>query len=237
LRVAAVTTFYPTAWDIYAKEGVRTFLKHWQIPLFAYYEGVKQPDFQHERLRWKSIDDVEDRRVFRGRYKNESLKDYRRKVVTYCHKVFAMTEPEIRDGLDILIWLDSDVHTFRPVDDEALSLFCPGGGEVASYLGRSWTHSETGWLAFNLYYHGGRFLDDLRAMYTSGEIVKQRQQHDCQAFDMTRELYQRDGHAFKNLSDGAVVSGVFDKVSPLRNYMRHHKGDRKFKLPQQPVYG
>jgi hypothetical protein len=237
LRCAAVTTFYPTSWEIYAGEGVRTFLKHWQIPLFAYYEGAEPPDMRHERLHWKSLDAVEDRRTFLAHHKNESLKDYRRKVVTYCHKVFAMTEPELRNGIDCLIWLDADVHTFRPVDDDALSLFCPGEGEVASYLGRNWTHSETGWLAFNMHCDGGPFLDDFRAMYTSGEIVRQPQQHDCQAFDITRARYQRRGHAFKNLSEGAVVSGVFDKVSPLRNYMRHHKGDRKYGLPKQPKYG
>jgi len=145
---------------------------------------------------------------------------YRHQARRFCFKAFAMTRPDIRDT-DWLVWLDADVRMHNDPDWQALF----NHRVDVCYLGRSeWDHSETGFLVFNMRRRGGDALDAIRAMYTSRSIFYEQQWHDAWIFDLVRE---RLGLTCHNLSPDAKGLDAWE-ASPLADWSRHLKGNRKF---------
>jgi hypothetical protein len=146
----------------------------------------------------------------------DESKDYRYKAKTFSHKVFAITNPP---DVKWWIWLDADVITEHPVDEEWLKTVCPEDATL-SYLGRKdWRHSECGWVAYNLE-KARPFLEEFRRIYTSGEIYTFPEWHDSYIFDRVRERIPGNYH---NLSEGISGMHPWDE-SPLGEKMRHLKG-------------
>jgi hypothetical protein len=232
-KYAVVTTFSPKGYELYGKRFIDTFASFWpaDVPLYIYYEGEKPGDASN-RAEWIPLEDDADRTIFLANNKDkpEKVWDYRYRIATYCHKVFAYTAAP-RDS-EWLIWLDSDIETFNPVTPELLHR-CMPDGFVASYLGRPWfRHSETGFIAFRLDDDGNRFLDHIREFYTTGSIRRLLEWHDCAVFDFIRRLYERDEKRFCNLSAAAQGLKVFEQ-SALGEVMRHHKGP----MAKSEIYG
>lgn len=240
MSIAVVTTFSPLGYEVYGRRMIESFAKFWpaDVKLYAYYEGRKKPDDASERAIWKSLSQDLDRKKFMTKYNDHPI-DYRRKPVKFCHKVFAVTAAP-RDT-DWLIWLDGDVETTAPVTHEFL---CGDRGKgnmystdgllpdhvIAVYLGRRWwQHSECGFVAYNLdaLGLGQEFLDDMRKIYTSGDITRMSQQHDCMAFDTLR--LSRMGRGYQFLDLGASHKGPGLDVmphTPLGAVMTHYKGPK-----------
>jgi uncharacterized Rossmann fold enzyme len=68
-------------------------------------------------------------------------------------------------------------------------------------------------------------------MYTTGEITEvesyrgKKQQHDCAAFDLLREAYERENHVFHDLGAGHKGPDLDVMAhTPLANVMYHYKG-------------
>jgi uncharacterized Rossmann fold enzyme len=230
--VAVVTSFSPVGYELYGRRMVETFEKFWpaDIKLYVYYEGEK-PEAASDRAEWISLDKDEDRAAFMAAFKDHP-KDYNLQPVKFSHKVFAVTSAPRET--DWLIWLDGDIETTAPVSHAFLKSMYPDD-VVAAYMGREWwNHTETGFVAYRLDEVGKQFLDDLRLMYTTGEITEvesyrgKKQQHDCAAFDLLREAYEKQGHDFHDL--GADHQGPDLDVmayTPLTSVMYHYKGKRK----------
>lgn len=223
-KYAVVTTFSPKGYEVYGRRFIDTFQRHWpgNVPLYVYYEGALPADAA-SRATWLNLNDDQDRAKFleENQDKPEPQWNYRFRIATYSHKVFAYTGAP-RES-EWLIWLDSDVEAIKPVEPALLHAVCPEG-VVASYLGRKqFRHSETGFLAFRLNKAGNQFLDDIRRFYVDGHVKTLLEWHDCMVFDYVRRLWEREGARFHNLSAGTVGLRVFEQT-PLGEAMRHHKG-------------
>lgn len=233
MSTAVVTTFSPKGYGVYGKRMIDSFAEHWpaDVPLFVFYEGAK-PEDANPRAIWCQLDSDKDRAAFLAVHKDEGGPkiDYRFLVATYSHKVFAYTA--VPHTGDWLIWLDGDIETFAPVTHDLLKHVQPDG-MLGSYLGRPWfRHSETGFLCFRLDDTGKAFLRDVRSVYTSGEVKKLPEWHDCMVFDRVRKLYERKGYRFLNLSKDCNGLAVFEQTV-LGKVMRHNKGP----AGKQKAYG
>lgn len=147
--------------------------------------------------------------------------NYRYQAARFAWKVFAMTMPQLQEGVDWLVWLDADVEVVAKPDWDAV---LKEDADVC-YLGRpNWDHSETGFLAWNMRGRGAEALRELRRTYISGEVFLEKQWHDAWLFDRVRERMDLVGH---NLSPTCYGLDAWD-VSPLAKWSVHHKGNRKF---------
>ncbi len=227
--ISVVTTFSQKGYDVYGRRMVESFAAYWpkDIPFYVYHEGEKPADAS-ERAIWKPLDDDIDRQKFIVEHIDTNPRDYRTCAVRFCHKVFAMTGAP-RD-CDHLIYIDGDCETFAPVSMEMVASVCAGREQVGSYLARHyWNHTETGFLSFQINNGGDDFLDAFRAVYTSKELFKLSELHDCMAFDLVRRRFERQGRRFKNLCPTARGLDVFEH-SPLKDFITHNKGPaRKLK--------
>lgn len=221
MRHACVTTFSNKGFETYGRKFLETYVKHWNVPLWVYYENPK-PDFEHELVTWLPLDIDEERADFIKRHGKRPAKTYRHEIARFSHKIFALTDPKRLDTVDTdwWIWLDADIETIAPVDDAFLSLVCPDAFR-GSYLGRKdWDHSECGFVSYNMRNGGRGTLDRFRQIYVSDEILKFDQWHDSFIFDQIRQGW------WYNLSSGIAGRDVFDSCL-LSTKLVHKKGNRK----------
>lgn len=122
---------------------------------------------------------------------------------------------------DVLIWLDADVETVRPIGQiDILGLL--GKAEVA-FLSREPQHSEIGFWAVRLNARTRAFLADMAAIYTTGEVFGLPEWHSAFVWDVAR---RRAGLQERNLCRRGARGHVWP-MSPLARWMRHDKGPRK----------
>lgn len=231
MKYSVVTTFSPRGYEVYGRRMLRTFTQWWpdDVDLYVFYEG-ERPSDATDRAMWISLDKDQDRAEFirtHNEPKQERVSNwqdyYTQCVVTYCHKVFAMTSVPVEKGR--LFWIDGDTETIDFVTHDYLASLLPVG-YICSFLDRPYKHTETGFLGFNLNEKWGRnFLRDLRRVYTSDDIMKLPEKHDCAAFDYVRAMYEEAAFKFYNLCPGAKGLDVFSQ-SPLHKVFRHNKGPR-----------
>lgn len=231
-----VTTFSPKGYEVYGKRMIETFAEFWpaDVPLYVFYEGEKPSD-ANERAIWRSLDEDKDRARFMSEHTDTEPKDYRKCAVKFSHKVWAMTAAPREETL---AWLDGDCETFAPVTHDMIRAVSADPGQVGSFLARPYhRHTETGFWSVRMNNEGGHFLDEMRRVYTSGDIFALPEWHDCMAFDHVRRKFERAGHRFKNLCPGAQGLGVFEQ-SRLKDFIRHNKGpEAKFRVYGNDMMG
>lgn len=229
MNTIAVTTFSPRGYQLYGKRFVESFLKHWDIPLKVWVEeaiGRKHPRLE-QRMLWcdpayKRFLHEYDQDAFRGHdgFPNGQL-------IRFCHKVFAMTGDQGEEW-DRLIWLDADVETIAPVNQDAIEELCPSDVDVC-YLGRShlkvgWP--ETGFLCFQGEL-GKHLLWNMRELYVSGQVVElpRNYWHDAAAFEVFRKKLKGRLKEFNLSATVRPEDGLH--VWPhtlLARFMTHQKG-------------
>lgn len=235
--ISVVTTFSPKGYKVYGRKMLESFAECWpaDVKLYAFYEGEK-PEDASDRATWLSLDDDADRTRFMSTHtdKEETVGDYRFRVVRYSHKVWAQTGAP-RDGR-YLVWIDADCVFNNAVSPDLLKEILPPEGKAASYLGRPYhRHTETGFIAYDLNAGGAEMLDEMRRMYTSGDVCNLSEWHDCMVFDYVRRKMERAGYRFHNLCPDAHGLNVFEQ-SPLAKIVRHNKGpERKERAYGDPM--
>lgn len=122
---------------------------------------------------------------------------------------------------EVLVWLDADVVTYRPVPDDFVERLL--GGYDLCYLGRTNMHSEIGFWAVRLNRRTRAFLAALAALYRTDEVFKLREWHSAFAFDYVRS--KSDELRALNLTPRGMGHVWFQ--SPLAQYTDHLKGDRR----------
>ncbi len=126
-----------------------------------------------------------------------------------------------------------------------------GEETFVAYFGREFTHTETGFLGFDLSRpNAAEFFDTVQRIYLSGEVFRLREWHDCEVFDVARTVLTAQGRiTARNISPGGTIHPIANSV--LGEYIDHLKGferkkagisparDRKFfrghRLPPQPA--
>lgn len=246
MKIAVCTTFNNETFDICAAEMLQSFAEHWPKDIKMYIQLDEQPEdtFNHLNNQIVSImgegrvfiagkwDD--DQKAFMERWKEHQPRNYLDDVVKFSHKVFALEKcaDALKDTVDYLIWLDSDVITKQPLDYEWLKTVLPAEDEVCSYLGREGWYSECGWVAYNLKAGGNDLLQNMKKYYTEDKFRKLTTGcTDCHVFDDAR----KDMKAL-NLSPFYVKDVTDIDVWPdskLSEKMVHRKGQRKHQAVQK----
>lgn len=227
MNYAVVTTFSPKGYEVYGRRFIESFARYWpdDVRLYAYYEGAVPPSDASPRAIWLSLEHDKDRAAFMARYKDTEQHDYRKCAVRYSHKVWAITSAP-RD-VENLIWLDGDCETFAQVAPWMIQNACAEPGQVGSFLGRPYhRHTETGFWSVRMKNCGADFLDEMRRMYTSGDVYNLSEWHDCMVFDFVRRKLERAGYRFRNICPDAKGLSVFE-YSPLNGFIRHNKGPER----------
>lgn len=236
----AITTCNKEGWKLYGHEMARSFIDRWpdKVSLILWTEGFT-PDFKSDRLIVRDLFDDTDLDEFKDSFSilsQEASKrgwhyNYRFDAVRFAHKVFALTNPEtlrLADEHDLVFWVDADTLTTLPPSSPHLKALCPDEF-LLSYLGRKkWNHSECGFVAYNLRRGGVEFLEEFRRSYVSGEILGMLEWHDSYVFDVLRKRFESLGHKALNLSPECPGLDAYEH-SPLKDFMVHYKGNRKFK--------
>jgi hypothetical protein len=153
--------------------------------------------------------------------------DYKLDIKRFSHKVFAITSNILR-CYNWLIWLDSDVETIDYIDNSFLTHILNPYYTIV-YLGRTgWSHSECGFVSYNLKKGADQFLDRFRNIYVTKEILSFPELHDSYVFDRLRKCYSNE--QFLNLSKHSNIRDVWPETI-LASKMIHHIGEQKFNKP------
>ena len=239
LNAAFCTSFSAQGYNVYGERFLRSYRLHsCGIPLYVYSEDDLTLD---DWVSFRRLGDDPDYVEFVGRHgrnpianglrvKNgKTIKLYQFDAVRFCHKVFAKTQPP---DVDWWIWIDADVELTADLDKQFFDQTCPGG-YIASYLGRTdWSHSECGFVAYNLRQGGREFLRRLRLMYVEGLVFGLNQWDDSFVWDVVRKSMESEDKWFKNLSEGKRGLHVWPETI-LGEYSEHRKGV----VAKKEIYG
>lgn len=220
-----VTSYSDEQWNVYAKDMLDSCGEYLRLP-----EANLIP-FDHERLKQdkellRFLATWSDKPFAHGEMADKTY-NYRHQAIRFAFKVFAYTLPHNTENLtdhDWLIWLDADTRFTAPVTIEWLREVCPDG-YMGSYIGRKdWDHSECGWVAFSMRYHGREFLEKMRLMYTADLLFGLPQWHDSYVFDVVRQSMElKYGSRWFNLAEGIGGNHPWPETK-LGEVLVHHKG-------------
>jgi len=247
--ITVITSFSKDGYDRYAKRFMETRQKYWDqgINLVVYSEG--QPAITGTNFIEIDINTVDSCMAFLARHKLEEEAfgrkrlphmawktkevsegySFRHDAMKFCRKPFVI-EDFIRGDLlpdtTKLFWIDADTITKRPVTRAMFDEALPDGTDLC-YLGREGTHSECGFMGFDVMSRAAqRLIIRLARMYESDSVFQEREWHDSFIFDIIRKGIPE--LKVNNLSRPPLRGSVFDR-SPIGQYMQHLKGDRKDK--------
>lgn len=165
--------------------------------------------------------------------------DYRRDMVRFAHKIFALKrglkEAKDRD-CDWLVWLDGDVETVEKITDAELEKWMPSIRD-GSFLSRGFNpHPECGFMAFNLRRKGEEFVAGLCQFYETDSVLKMPETHDSFVIGtLLRAHIEHQNSTWEDLcpkADGLEAFGA----SPLKGHLVHHKGPQKLLPPPHPEW-
>lgn len=232
-----LTSFSPKGYELYGKRFLESFVENWPCKVIVYHEG--QPDFQHEKVIYKPLDDVFGYQAF-IQYCNRNPVfsgqtpmgyNYNYDAAKFCKKVFAQFDA-LKNNKGKAIWLDGDTFTKEPVTEEWVNdLF---DDTAVSYLARAGFHCESGYVGFDTAHREFQeFFERYENVYRRGHIFKLKRWHDCEALDWA---IAQSNVKVKNLSEFFKIPpdrkmdledlDVFGK-SVLGQKMEHLKGSRK----------
>lgn len=234
-KVTVVTSFSPSGYQIYGKKFLDTFERHWPwtVDLVAYVEDEQT----HPRAEARSLWATEGCAEFLTRHdgdqsahgnvckpcwsKNDIRKgrSYRTDAMKFCRKPFAIRDAARRIDDGILVWIDADVVTTAAIPPNFVERLLDH--KECAYLGRTRTHSECGFLAFDLP-KALPLIEDWTGAYQSDEVFEMKEQHDSYVFDVCRE---RGKVRSTNITPNGRGHVWFQ--SPLGQYMDHLKGEER----------
>ncbi len=212
----AVTTFSADGYREYAKNFLESYAKYWPVKLIAFYE--ERPEFEHPLIEYRDFFSIPETQILERIGRTADMpEDYRFNAYKFSRKVFAQNA--LFDETDILFWLDADCICLKTIPETFLE------GLVKNvplcYMGRS-NYTETGFIGFNTKHPDfSEFRSRYVTQYTEGLIFKQREWHDCIAFDVARGRIKGN-----DITKGAAMGHVLLN-SFLAEYLDHLKGKRK----------
>ncbi|MCT7374876.1 hypothetical protein [Chelativorans salis] len=247
--VNLVTTMHRGGYEKYGQTMVQTFLEYWpeNVRLTVYAENF---ELQEQSKRLEVVDlhqacpalvafkEANKEPWQNGLPESSAAKEARTKLtykynfkydaVKFSNKVFAYCTQASRTSSRYLVWLDADTVTTKPIPEDLISSL---GDAFLLYLGRRYTHSECGFLRFDMGHPNAlEFFRTMQAMYVSGEIYTLNEWHDSFVFDVVRSVLCAVGTIDAETISSYEVSRHPFVHSALGTYMDHLKGDHAKQL-------
>ena len=207
---------------------VTSFLKHWpqEVTLLMWYHGGELEGMpQDPRVTYHNLDTqpawLEFLRNSEGKAKSE---DYRYDLTRFTPKLYSIFSTHV-ENVDWVIWLDSDIETYRDIPLEEIASWLQGD---FTYLGRrDINYCETSFMAFNVGSPAAiGFLQAIGHIYHSGEVLQYKEFHDGWVIERLLKVATQGGLNAISLSQDVEGLDAFHQ-SPLGNYMVHFKGPAK----------
>lgn len=230
-----VTTMSDRGYEDYGKKSLETWIEYTDYPIVVYYEN--EPYFEHERITYRQLfetkgakpflEQIADKPIFRGI--KENTYNYMYDAFRFCRKVFAISDLAMTENIPPFFWLDADVIAHRKLPNDFLTKVLDN--KYVSYLGRPWSYSECGFMAFDPSkpYHK-IFMSTYRNFYLNGAFTKLEHWTDCHVFDAVRMALgvEENDLAIDLKTNHPFVNSV------LGSYFDHLKGPERKKLGYSP---
>jgi hypothetical protein len=235
-----VTSFRGDHWNLYAKDCIESFIKHWpkDTKLYAYYNDWPERGLQsYDKDRVEFIDLMSVSTELCGFFKNfkdpKDAPNWRTDVKRWAYKVYTEYEFFVKNSpkCDVGIWIDADTVTYKDIPKAKLEEWVPKDKDI-TVLGReAVNYIEAGFVAMQMTDLNKALFADLFGVWDSGEIYNYKEWHDAFVFTRIMNLHQAHGLQVNNLSPHCADLNAFE-ASPLVRYMYHNKGMLKFKQDQ-----
>lgn len=219
---------WPADWQVWVDDHSRVLPGDWNV-----YCHADDPEHEAFMENWNRIL-LKNNDLATAITEQRFPTNYTKDAGTFCHKVFAMTHPDIRRGCDWLVWLGADVEITHPVTEDWLKDVLTGD---IVHLGRKdMKASETEFVAFHIansaMSRGSTFLSSLRYIYTSGDLYKWGEWTDAHVIGRMCEVCAGMGWNIHNLSKGLPGLDVWPETV-LGQKMIHAKGNKKEELKRE----
>jgi hypothetical protein len=246
-KFSVVTTFNKEGFDAFGKEMIISFDKFWSkdIALNVYYEDMNLPDIEtSNRIFFSSFnEEVKKWYKFQSNFFLRELNKpdspinsfYKYSAIKFAHKIYAIEKQLEKNFSEYLIWLDSDVITFKKIENSFIDTLVDNNSYL-TFLGREHVnfHSEAGFLIFNTKNKFHKiFWKRMMEMYDQGKLFDQNEWHDSYILDVVRlELEKK---SLKNINISLMGLRWVDPLyifdnSVLGEFMNHFKGKRKVNI-------
>lgn len=155
--------------------------------------------------------------------------DYRFDAIRFANKAYVMCHAARRSMTRYLLWLDGDTRSFLNVPVDFLAQILRSGDFMA-YLGRIGSHTESGFLPFDLNHPFSKdFFSTLQGIYETDTIFNLREWHDCEAIDACRAIFSAQGKIkARNLNKFSSSHPFINSIPGL--FMDHMKGPQRKKV-------
>ena len=236
MKFIAVTTQNKRYHDKLGKQSIDSFHKHWprEVPLHVFCE-----DFTfnyYDNIHCHTFDELDDD------FRRFQETDYKKRIKIFSMKAFSWLKACTFEDVDRIIWLDSDVITYKDVTLDFLKELCPSS-LLATYMGVVYDHKkskqfgfekldkpvlcgETGFYITNKkHYWFEDFIARYREYYVREYGASLRRFYDGDVFGACVTEFERHGPIFRDL--GNRSSNTIFGRTVLAEYMTHYKGKVK----------
>lgn len=246
-----MTGWSPRCWVDYAHRFYASFERYWHkgIKLIAFGEDGRPPGPRVEMhalaeipgcIEWLRANDTARAR---GGDPHPTWKDkeraagysYRWDAWKFCRQGFIPWAAAHLADTTHLLWLDADVETLQPMEAGMIEALLPPD-QLVAYLGREGKHSEIGFQLYRIRDNEGRPIQRTFEMlrlfsetYRSGAVFELAEWHSAYVFDHCRRIWMEEPFGYaQNLTPGRH-GHVFKDHPLIGRWMRHDKGDRKYR--------
>ena len=237
--VLCITTFNKKLYDKYAFG----FMKSFKLPfdLIIYSEEDMQflkNIYKNNYKLVNSFNCIPELSDFINKNKKRNIVDvktggFKKDGIRFCYKVFCVTHCglNIDEKYKYLIWLDSDIVFKKEFNKEFIEKNFLKKNSMMSYLGRTKNYSECGFLIFNLKHKNIKdYFKEMKRMYTSGDIYKEKEWHDSYIWDTVRKRFEKKYGILNFNISNISQNDVFLNLPILYDNFYHLKGKRKDKI-------
>lgn len=229
--------FSPAGRKLYGDRFLATFDRYWpaEIELRVYVEEQMAMPRDAMRILWSIRGATRCRKnyadpLYQGRVPTENWKqsaiaagyNFRLDASKFWKQMLIpqAASLDMADG-DILIWLDGDVESIKPVPSGLIESLVDK--HDVAFFGRGAKHSEIGFWAVRLAPLTRDFLAEIADWYIDATVLALKEWHSAFVWDHCRRSLDLDG---RNLCPPGAHGHVWP-LTPLARYTRHDKGKRK----------
>jgi hypothetical protein len=159
---------------------------------------------------------------------------YKWNAIKFVHKVFPLIRFCKNNTNNKVYWIDADVYCQRELDLLTLDRWMPND-KIVSYLGRYDTHSECGFMGFNLHQKLALdFINLYESFWYNNKLDNLKETHDSFVFDVARKEFGNIG-LFEDLNNNRQTDKSPLNNSKVGNHLTHAKGVDKDRLIQKAI--